>query len=185
MKMMLDVTGALYERSTITSMEEIMRKYSLLRVRVIDKEITVDEHYLDLFTWYKLEIVEVLHQQNGVNNGPLPEDVPSRLLPLLSSETLLVMPGSVVTVDGVRVVRAIDGFALSKKQEYLIAAKLACGSKLIIPVADSAGVFRIENNNLSSLDRREHELVREVEQVYGNDLGRFRSDVRMRPRREN
>jgi hypothetical protein len=45
------------------SLEELLRDYGLLRVRVIDKETTVSEPYADILTWYKVEIVETLYEQ--------------------------------------------------------------------------------------------------------------------------
>lgn len=174
--------AAFLMRSTVTSMEQIMRDYSLLRVKVIDKETTVYEPDADIKTWYKVEIVETLHQQDKISDKPLFDEVPSRFLPLLPSESILIVSGGEITVDGFRVIRAIssDEVDYIPNEEYLIAAALDYGGKVIFPVAQAAGIFRIENTNLKPLGHKQHQLVREVEEMYGNDVDRFRSDIELR-----
>jgi hypothetical protein len=163
------------------SLEELLRDYGLLRVRVIDKETTVSEPDAYIKTWYKVEIVETLHHQSQVINGePLPDEAPSRLLPLLPSESLLVVSGGVVTVDGVKVRQSVntDENHFIPKEEYLIVAYLSHGRNLITPVTGRAGVFRINNTHLKSFGQKEHRLVRQIEERYGNDLDRLRSNIR-------
>ena len=109
------------------SLAELLRDYGLLRVKVIDKETTVSEPDAAIMTWYKVEIVETLHHQSKMISGePLPDRAPSRLLPLLPSESLLVVSGGVVTVDGVKVIRKVstEGNHYILKEEYLIVAYL-------------------------------------------------------------
>jgi hypothetical protein len=162
------------------SLEELLRDNGLLRVRVIDKETTVSEPYADIKTWYKVEIVETLHHQSQMISGePLPDEAPSRFLLLLPSESLLVVWGGVVTVDGVKVVQSVntDGNHFIPNEEYLIVAYLDHGGKLITPVTGRAGVFRINNTRLKSFGQKEHRLVREIEERYDNDLDRLRSNV--------
>jgi hypothetical protein len=162
------------------SLEELLHNYGLLRVRVIDKETTVSEPYADIETWYKVEIVETLHHQSLMISGePLPNEAPSRFLPLLPSESLLVVQGGVVTVDGVKVVKSVSsgGNHFIPKEEYLIVAVLDYGGNLIRPVSGRAGVFRINNGHLKSFGQKEEQLVREIEERYGGDLDRLRSNV--------
>jgi hypothetical protein len=87
--------------------------------------------------------------------------------------------GGEVTVDGVKVVSSIstDENHFIPKEEYLIVAYLSRGGKLITPVTGRAGVFRINNTHLKSFGQKEHRLVREIEEIYGNDLDRLRSSV--------
>jgi hypothetical protein len=168
-------------------LEELLRDYGLLRVKVIDKETTVSEP-ADIKTWYKVEIVETLHHQSQMISGePMPFEAPSRLLPLLPSESLLVVQGGVVTVDGVKVVRKVStaGNHFIPKEEYLIIAYLDYGGELIRPATGRAGVFRINNGHLKSFGHNEEQLVREIEEMYGNDLDNLRSGVQLRLRREN
>ncbi|HEY9430455.1 MAG TPA: hypothetical protein VI260_03105 [Blastocatellia bacterium] len=167
------------------SLEELLRDYGLLRVRVIDKETTVSEPYADILTWYKVEIVESLHEQRKVSDEAPPFELPSRLLPSVPSESLLVVDGGEITVDGVTVVREVstESVVYFPKEEYLIVAYLDYGGKLIRPVSGRASVFHIINKRLKSA-QKERRLVREVEERYGGDLDLLRSDVRLRQRRE-
>jgi hypothetical protein len=167
------------------SLEELLRDYGLLRVKVIDEETTVSEPYSDIRTWYKVEIVETLYPQNKRSDEPMPFEAPGRLLPLLPSESLLVISGGVINVDGVAVVREVStgSVAFNTKEEYLIVAYLDYGGKLIRPVSGRASVFHVMNNRLHSA-QKERRLVREIEERYGGDLDLLRSDVQLRPRRE-
>jgi hypothetical protein len=160
------------------SLEELLNKYSLLRVKVLDKETTVDESGADIQTWFKLEILETLQKQEKIRDKQLRDEMPGRLLPLLPSESLLVEQGGVITVDGVTVVREVstDGLVYFPKEEYLIVAYLDYGGKLIRPVSGRASVFHVINKRLHSA-QKEHRLVREIEERYGNDLDLLRSDV--------
>jgi hypothetical protein len=171
------------------SLEELLRDYSLLRVKVTDKETTVSEPYVYIKTWYKVEIVETLHHQSQMISGePLPDEAPSRLLPLLPSESLLVVWGGAVTVDGVKVAQKVStsGNHFIPKEEYLIVGYLAYGGKLIEQVSGRAGVFRINNTHLKSFAQKEDEqLVREIEEIYGNDLDNLRSNLEFRLRQKN
>jgi hypothetical protein len=167
------------------SLEELLRDYGLLRFKVIDIETTVSEPYADIKTWYKVEILETLHRQRKVSGEPPPFELPSRLLPLLPSESLKVEQGGVITVDGVTVVREVstDGLVYFPKEEYLIVGYLDYGGKLIRRVSGRASVFHIINKRLMS-GQKEHRLVREIEERYGNDLDLLRSDMRLRQGRE-
>jgi hypothetical protein len=170
------------------TLEELLRDYGLFRVKVIGKEATVSEPYADITTWYKVEIVETLHQQSKIiSDEPLSNEVPSRFLPLLPSESLLVVQGGVVTVDGVRVVRRVgtEGNHFIPQEEYLILGYLDYGGKLIRRSSGRASVFKVQNTRLKPFGRKEHRLVREIQERYGDDLDRFRSDARLRPRQEN
>ena len=167
------------------SLEELLRDYSLLRVKVIDKETTVSEPYADILTWYKVEIVETLHEQRKVSDEAPPFELPSRLLPSVPSESLLVVHGGEITVDGVTVVREVstESVVYFPKEEYLIVAYSDYGGKLIRPVSGRASLFHIINKRLKSA-QKERRLVREIEERYGGDLDLLRSDVRLRQRRE-
>jgi hypothetical protein len=169
------------------SLEELLRNYSLLRVKVIDKETTVSEPGADIKTWYKVEIVETLHRQGKVIDEPLPNETPSRLLPLLPSESLLVVHGGVVTVDGIKVVGKVStgGNHFILQQEYLIVGNLDYGGQRIRRISGRDGVFQINNTQLKSFGQKEHRLVREIEERYGNDLGRLRSDAQLQLRPGN
>lgn len=167
------------------SLEELLRNYGLLRIRVIDKETTVSESNADIKTWYKVEIVETLHHQSKMIRGePPPFELPSRLLPLLPSESLLVADGGVVTVDGVKVIRKVStaGNHFIPKEEYLIVGYLDYGGNLIRPSTGRAGVFRINNGRLKPFGQKEKQLVREIEETYGNDLDNLRSNLQFRLR---
>ena len=167
------------------SLEELLRDYGLLRVRVIDKETTASEPYADIKTWYKVEILETLRRQLKVSGEAPPFELPSRFLPLLPSESLLVEQGGVITVDGVTVVREVstDGFVYYPKEEYLIVGYLDYGGKLIRPVSGRASVFHIINKRLMP-GQKEHRLVREIEERYSNDLDLLCSDAQLRQGRE-
>src|SRR5262247_1916413 len=94
------------------SLEELLRNYGLLRVKVIDKETTIyvsspEIPSADIETWYKVEILETLHPQRKVSDEQPPFELPSRLLPLLPSESLMVEQGGVINVDGITVVREV------------------------------------------------------------------------------
>jgi hypothetical protein len=112
-------------------------------------------------------------------------ELPSRFLPLLPSDSLLVEQGGVITVDGVTVIREVstDGLVYFPKEEYLIVGYLDYGGKLIRPVSGRASVFHIINKRLMS-GQKEHRLVREIEERYSNDLDLLRSDVQLRQGRE-
>jgi hypothetical protein len=180
--------GGIALRTPQRSLEELLSDYGLLRVRVIDKETTVSELYADIETWYKVEIVETLHHQSQmINDNPLPNEAPSRFLPLLPSESLLVTQGGVVTVDGVKVVKRVstgDNHFIPK-EEYLIVAYLDYGGKLIRPVSGRASVFKVKNGHLKSFGQKEERLVREIEEIYGNDLDNLRSNLQLRLRQRN
>ena len=152
------------------SLEELLCDYGLLRVRVIDKETTVSEPYADILTWYKVEIVETLHEQRKVSDEAPPFELPSRLLPSVPSESLLVVNGGEITVDGVTVVSEVstESVIYFPKEEYLIVAYLDYGGKLIRPVSGRASVFHIINKRLKSA-QKERRLVREIEERYGGD----------------
>jgi hypothetical protein len=160
-----------------------LRDYGLLRVKVIDQETTVyasvpEIPNADIETWYKVEIMETLHRQDKVSDEPPPFELPSRFLPLLPSESLLVEQGGVINVDGVAVVREVstEGDVFIPREEYLIVGYLDYGGKLIRPEG-RAGVFRINNTHLMPHGQKERRLVREIEEIYGNDLDRLRSSV--------
>ena len=167
------------------SLEELLRDYGLFRFKVIDQETTVSEPYADIKTWYKVKIVEILRQQRKVSDEAPTFELPGRLLPLHPSESLLVEQGGVITVDGVTVVSEVstDGVVYFPKEEYLIVGYLDYGGKLIRPSSGRASVFHVINNRLKS-GQKEHRLVREIEERYGNDLDLLRSDVQLRLRRE-
>ena len=172
------------------SLEELLRDYGLLRVKVIDKETTVyasvpEIPSADIETWYKVEILETLHRQRKVSDEAPPFELPGRLLPLLPSESLLVEQGGVINVDGVAVEREVstEGVVYFPKEEYLIVGYLDYGGKLIRPVIGRASVFHVINKRLKS-GQKERRLVREIEERYGNDLDLLRSDVQLRLRRE-
>ncbi|MCI0336947.1 MAG: hypothetical protein L0226_05180 [Acidobacteria bacterium] len=168
------------------SLEELLRDYGLLRVKVIDKETTVyvlvpEIPSADIETWYKVEILETLHQQGKVSDESPPFELPSRFLPLLPSESLLVEQGGVINVDGVAVVREVstEGVVYIPKEEYLIVGYLDYGGKLIRPSSGRASVFHVINKRLKS-GQKEHRLVRDIEERYGGDLDLLRSDMRLR-----
>jgi hypothetical protein len=171
----------------VSSMEEVIREYSLLRVKVSDIETVYSETDADIRTWYKLEVAETLCRQNKIDDQPLPENVPVRFLPLLPSESLLVVLGGRVTINGIRVIliRVLNEFQfeLRRNKEYLIAAYLDFGGKLIRPVAAIDGVFDISDSTLIPLAPKDRELVREMEQIYGNGLSRLRSGIRLQSNR--
>ncbi len=155
--------------------------------RKLTEETTVSEPYADIKTWYMVEILEALHRQRKVSGEAPPFELPSRFLPLLPSESLLVEQGGVITVDGVTVVREVstDGLVYYPKEEYLIVGYLDYGGKLIRPVSGRANVFHIINKRLMSGQKeKEYRLVREIERRYGNDLDLLRSDAQLRQGRE-
>ncbi len=168
--------------SGVESLDDIIRDHSILRVRVIDSETAVYEPDSDFKTWYKLEVLEELHKQDRIRDEPLPDGVPSRLLPLLPSESLLVVHGGTVTVDGVRVTRAIangDTY-YNLGSEYLITAHLDYGGHLVRPTSGAEGVFRIENTTLKPLGSEQRQLVRDLRRLYNNDIDQLRSDSQLR-----
>jgi hypothetical protein len=170
-----------------SSIEDIMRDYSLLRVKVKDIQTIASESSATITTWYKLEVLETIHQQARIGEDPLPENAPSDFLPLLTSESLMVRSGGTINVDGVRVVRAIgqSQFVLDQDQEYLIAVYMDCGGKLIRPVARAAGVFAISSDStLIPKSSKQYQLVSEVESAYENRLDRLRLDARLRPKKD-
>jgi hypothetical protein len=172
------------------SLEELLRDYGLLRVKVIDKETTIyvtipEIPSADIETWYKVEIVETLHSQRKVRDEAAPFELPGRLLPLLPSESLLVVQGGVINVDGITLVREVSTGDVEyiPKEEYLIVGYVEYGGKLITPSSGRASVFHVINKRLMSA-QKEHRLVREIEERYGNDLDLLRSDMRLRQGRE-
>jgi hypothetical protein len=168
----------------VRSIADILQDYSLLRVKVKDIETTISDPSID--TWYKLELLEIIHKQGKIGDAQLPESVPDHFLPQLSSECLMVRPGGAVNLDGVRVVRALGEhqFALTWNKEYLVAAYLDCAGKLIRPVAQADGVFVISNSKLIPLAQKNREIVREIEFLYGNSLDTLRTEVRHRREQE-
>jgi hypothetical protein len=84
------------------------------------------------------------------------------------------------------VVRRIstEEIAYIPKEEYLIIGDLVYGGKLITTGSGRSGVFKVKNGQLKSFGQKEHRLVREIEEIYGGDLDRLRSDVQLRLRRE-
>lgn len=171
--------------SDVTSIEQVIRDYSLVRVKVKDKETTVSDSDGSLQTWYKLDVSEVLHQQKEIGNTPLPRNAPSRFLPLLASESLFRTGEGSVTVDGI-VIKTLnaDSILMIQGREYLIAADLQCEGKLITAVAMVDGIFRVEDTELKPLGRKNRRFVGEVEQMYNNNLSSFRSDIQSRQVRE-
>jgi len=164
--------------SGLDSIAKILDKHSLLRVKVIDKETTISD---EIVRWVKLEVLEAIHLQNKVDDGLPPEGAPSRFLPLLPSEYLLIEPNGAATIDGIHVeYLESDEYRLNRGREYLIAAGLNDGSKLITPVADRGidGIFAITGSTLYPLAPHDRPLVREMERVYGNDLELLRLGVR-------
>ncbi len=172
------------------SLEELLRNAGMLRVKVIDTETTVtatlpEIPIPDIQTWYKVEILETLNQQDKGSDDPPPFDLPGRFLPLRSSESLLVEQGGVVNVDGIAVVREVstEGLVYIPNEEYLIVGYVDYGGKFISRTAGRDGVFHIRNNRLQSA-RREHRLAREIEERYGGDLDLLCSDIQRRQRRK-
>jgi len=175
--------GGIAQPTPELSLEELLRDYGLLRVKVMDTEATVyapvpEIPSADIETWYKVEILETLHQQGKVSDEPPPFELPSRLLPLLPSESLMVEQGGVINVDGITVVSEVSTFDVVyiPREEYLIVGYLEYGGKLIRPSSGRACVFHIINKRLMSC-QKEHRMVREIEERYGNDLDRLRSSL--------
>ncbi len=178
--------GAIAIPTAELSLEELLRDYGLLRFKVIDKETTVSEPYADITTWYKVEIVETLRRQRKASDQAPPFELPGRLLPLLPSESLMVVSGGVINVDGITVVREVSTSEVVyiPREEYLIVGFLEYGGKLIRPSSGRASVFHVINKRLMS-GQKEHRLVREIEERYGNDLDLLRSDMQLRQGRVN
>jgi hypothetical protein len=134
------------------SLEELLRDYGLLRFKVIDQETTVSEPYADITTWYKVEIVETLHRQRKASDEAQPFELPGRLHPLLPTESLMVVSGGVINVDGITVVREVSTFDVVyiPREEYLIVGYLEYGGKLIRPSSGRASVFHVINKRLKS-----------------------------------
>lgn len=176
---------------TVNSLEQVIQDYSLIRVRVKDAEAIVTQpdptiETISIDTWYKLDVLEVLHQQTRLGEKFLPEGVPNRLLPLLlPSESFLVVSGGTVTVDGIKVIRSFgsEEVPLALGREYLIVADLEYGDKLIRKVT-KAGVFLIDDTSLKPVRARHSQLAREVEEKYGNSLIRLRFDPQLRKAQE-
>jgi hypothetical protein len=166
-----------------SSIDDIINNYSLLRVKVKNKETIASEPYAGIKSWYKLEVLETVHRQDRVGDDPLPASVPSNFLPLLSSECLMVRPGGTINADGVRVVSPSQ-FVLDQDQEYLIAVYLDCGGKLLTPVARAEGVFAISDSTLIPIGSKKHQLVRDIESAYENRLDRLRLDARWQPKQD-
>lgn len=176
--------------STVNSLEEVIQNYSLLRVKVKDAETLVVQpdptiETIDIKTWYKLEVLEVLHKQSEIGDSALPEGVPTRLLPLSSTESFLFVNGGSVTVDGIKVTRALgsENPRLILKREYLIAATVDSEGKFIRPIA-KAGVFLIEGEAIKPVTARPSQLAHEIEERYGNSLIHLRSDPQLRKAQE-
>jgi hypothetical protein len=164
--------------SGMNSMAQILAEYCLLRVRVIDKETTISD---DIRRWVKLKVLEVIHRQNKLDDKPLVEGAPPRFLPLSPSECILIEPGAVADIEGIHVERqANNDYTLLRGREYLIAAYLESGGKRITPVANHGidGIFAVHGSTLYPMAPNDRELVREVEQVYCNDLDLIRLGVR-------
>ena len=106
---------------------------------------------------------------------------------MLSSECLLAVDGGTVTIDGVRVVRARNQnqCSLTPTKEYLIAGLREAGGRMLRTAAGADSVFEISDSRLIPLGREDRGLVREIEEVYGNDLSRIRSDIPRRQRHRN
>jgi hypothetical protein len=93
----------------------------------------------------------------------------------------LIEPSAVATIDGIHVERwGRDDYTLIRGREYLIAAYLESGGKRISPVANHGidGIFAVHGTTLYPLAPPDRKLVREVEQVYCNDLDLIRFGVR-------
>ena len=166
------------------SIDDVINKFSLLHVMVKDKE-TIVEPYSFFYTWYKLEVLETLCRQELIGDTTQLDDIPSRFLPLLDSESLLKGRGGSIMVDGIRVIQGINQneFWLEPGREYIIAANLENGGKLISPINMSSGVFQVENSNLKPLGRKNNKFVQAVESMMNNDLNRFRSEIQARQKR--
>jgi hypothetical protein len=159
----------------------VIRDYSLLRVKVVDSEtvISKSDADVDIQTWYKLQIIESLHRQTEIGESPILEGSPDRLQPLQSSESLLVLQGGVVDVDGVKVVRVFTNGepSLTLNGEYLIPAKLEYGGKQMTPISGTESIFKVDGAALRPLGHKNGQFVREVQDTFGNDLSRIRSHV--------
>jgi hypothetical protein len=176
--------------TNVNSLEQVIQNYSLVRVKVKDAEVIVTQpdtsiEVIDIKTWYKLEVLEGLHQQRNVGEEPLPEGVPKRLLPLLPSEGFLFVQGGTVTVDGIKVIRSFgtEDVPLALNGEYLIAADLVYGNKHIHRVT-KAGLFLIDDTSLKPVKAKDSQIAREIEEKYGNSLIRLRSDPQLRKAQE-
>jgi hypothetical protein len=161
--------------SGINSLAQILAEYSLLRVRVMDKETTISD---DIRRWVKLKVLEVIHRQNTVDDEPLVEGAPPCFFPLRPSECILIEPGAAATIDGIHVERLDrNDYTLIRGREYLMAAYLQDGGKRITSLGPDS-IFAITGSTLYPLATYDREVVRDVEQVYGNDLDRIRLSVR-------
>lgn len=98
----------------------------------------------------------------------------------------MVVSGGVINVDGITVVREVSTSEVVyiPREEYLIVGFLEYGGKLIRPSSGRASVFHVINKRLMS-GQKEHRLVREIEERYGNDLDLLRSDMQLRQGRVN
>ena len=176
-----------YQPFPEVTFEQIIRSHSFLRIKVLDEETVVYNGGSDIKTWYKLEIIESVHQQSTINDEPLFEEVPDRLLPLLPSECLLVVQGGTVQVDGIKITRLFNqedvSFDLDK--EYFIAAHLDHNSKFLSLIAHKSGAFLVDGSALKPLSTNDSQLVKEVRELFQNNLEHFRGDKRFRQELKN
>ncbi|MGH9768799.1 MAG: hypothetical protein ACREAB_15315 [Blastocatellia bacterium] len=173
-------------RTNVTALEQITNIYSLARVKVKDKEVSVNPAG-NIQTWYKVDLLGFEHKQDKIGQETLPEHVPIRFLPLLPSESLFFVDGGEITVDGIRIKKEIAGenkIELDLQAEYLIAAHLDCEGKLLRKVTSAEGFFHVQGETLKPFGQRDNGLVREIDRKYGNDLARIRSAIQSRQMQE-
>lgn len=164
----------------IGTLDEVTDQFSLARVKVLDKETSVFPNG-NIRTWYKVDLVEFEHKQDKIGEAPLPDNVPSRFLPLLPTESLLFIDGGEMDVDGVHIEQILnDNIVLKLGAEYLVAVDVQSEGKLLFQIANSEGIYQVEEGKLKPLCQSSHDLVRDIDRKYGNDLNRMRSAIQSR-----
>jgi hypothetical protein len=171
------------------TVNEVIRDYSLLRVAVADTVTTSDDDHIQ--TWFKLKILETFSRQPripedqpGLTDGaglPLRTDrhIPPHLLPVGVSETMFVVPGGSVTIDGITLVQtpADKGLMLQKNEQYIGAFFLEDGGRFAGLAAASAGLYHINGDELRPQSEQADGLPRDFRELFGNRLSTLRLEV--------
>jgi hypothetical protein len=178
------VPGTMESRSKPLTLEDVLNEYCILRVRVTAKETLVSREAHDIVTWYKLNVVETLHPQQKHDTTPLNEDdVPIVLLPLAPSECLFPVLAGTVVIDDIRLVRATQygQFPVEVDREYVMAALLENGGKVLIPAGNGAAVFELSADlSLRALTHPARQLTQDLLNRNVDTLDRLRAEISSR-----
>ena len=167
--------------TSLRNVDDVLDHYSILITEHAQAPVTVVEQN-GIDTWHRLRIREVILRQRETNDEPLPDDLPSQLLPVPQGEVLAATSGGTTIIDGIIVTQGSHwGISLRPGNQYLLFVWLTSGGRHAQLAANEASVFLIHaDGTFEPVSKLRSPLIEDVQAFSGNILSQFRKAVRTR-----